>query len=136
MAQASQGDLSAGLYAWAHNLLPLMGDKNKCHSPESMDLILQFVENILSNPEARAILVNNAVREGERLIPLASFEILLRLTFPDPSGRVKATERFEAIYPLLKEVALAPTGSNTMKQIFTISLNLAGQGISNKRNLE
>jgi hypothetical protein len=128
MAQASQNDLSAGLYAWAHNLLPLMGDKKKklC-STESMDLILQFVENILSNPKARAILVKGAVREGEPLIPLASFEILLRLTFPDPSARTKATERFEAIYPLLKEVALAP-GTNTMEQIFTSSLNLAGEG--------
>ncbi|XP_019087533.1 PREDICTED: uncharacterized protein LOC109127369, partial [Camelina sativa] len=43
MAQASQGDLSAGLYSWSRNLLPLVG-KNKCYSPQAMDLILQFVE--------------------------------------------------------------------------------------------
>ncbi|KAG7570883.1 hypothetical protein ISN45_Aa04g034190 [Arabidopsis thaliana x Arabidopsis arenosa] len=105
MAQASQGDLSAGLYSWAHNLLPLV--------------------------EARTILVNRAVRDGERLIPPSSFEILIRLTFPPSSARVKATKRFEKVYPLLKEVALAPetaTQGNAVEQIFTFSLKLAGEG--------
>ncbi|EOA18469.1 hypothetical protein CARUB_v10007015mg [Capsella rubella] len=103
----------------------------QCYSPQAMDLILQFVEMILSNPEARTILVNEAVREGERLIPPSSFMILLQHTFPASSSRVEATKRFEAIYPLLKEVALAPEsarGSNTMKQILTFSLRLAGEG--------
>ncbi|KAG7589687.1 Transmembrane protein 214 [Arabidopsis suecica] len=131
MAQASQGDLSVGLYSWAHNLLPVVGNKN-CN-PQSRDLILQLVEKILTNPKARTILVNGAVRKGERLIPPHSFEILLRLTFPASSARVKATERFEAIYPLLKEVALAGApGSKAMKQvtqqIFTFALKLAGEG--------
>ncbi|KAJ4869510.1 hypothetical protein Rs2_48932 [Raphanus sativus] len=80
MAQASQGDLSAGLLSWAHNLLPVVSSKS-CN-PQSRDLILQLVERILSNPKARAILVSGPVRKGERLIPPPSFEILMRLTFP------------------------------------------------------
>lgn len=131
MAQASQGDLSVGLYSWAHNLLPVVSSKS-CN-PQSRDLILQLVERILSNPKSRTILVNGAVRKGERLIPPPSFEILVRLTFPTSSTRVKATERFEAIYPLLKEVALAGApGSKAMKQvtqqIFTFALKAAGEG--------
>ncbi|CAE5969962.1 unnamed protein product [Arabidopsis arenosa] len=90
----------------------------------SVDLILQLVEKILSNPESRTILVNGAVRDGIQLIPPTSFEILVRFTFPASSARVKTTERFEAIYPLLKEVALAP-GS---REIFGFSLKLAGEG--------
>uniref|UniRef100_A0A1J3J9U4 Transmembrane protein 214-A n=1 Tax=Noccaea caerulescens TaxID=107243 RepID=A0A1J3J9U4_NOCCA len=125
MAQASQGDLSVGLYAWAHNLLPVLGNKN-CN-PQSRDLILQLVEKISSNPKARTILVNGAVRKGERLIPPPSFEILVRLTFPASSARVEATKRFEAVYPLLKEVALAQR-KNTAGQIFNFSLELAGEG--------
>ncbi|CAN8239257.1 unnamed protein product [Cochlearia groenlandica] len=131
MAQASQGDISVGLLSWAHNLLPIVGNKN-CN-PQSRDLVLQLVEKILSNPKARTILVNGAVRKGERLVPPPSLEILVRLTFPASSARVKATERFEAIYPLLKEVALSGApGSKAMKQvtqqIFTFALKLAGEG--------
>ena len=88
-----------------------------------------FFISILSNPEASTILVNGTLSEGKRLIPPHVFEGLLRLTFPASSARVKDTERFEAIYPLLKEVALAGApGSETMKQIFTSTLNLAGEG--------
>ncbi|KAL1209804.1 hypothetical protein V5N11_026387 [Cardamine amara subsp. amara] len=128
MAQASQGDLAVGLYSWAHNLLPLVGS-----NPQTRDLILQLVEKILSNPNAPTILVNKAISNGKPLIPPPSFEILLRLTFPAPSARVKATERFEAIYPVLKEVALAGRpGSRVMKevtqQIFTSTLKLPQQG--------
>ncbi|KAF8093462.1 hypothetical protein N665_0383s0090 [Sinapis alba] len=131
IAQASQGDLSVGLYSCAHTLLPLVGNK-KCNS-QSRDYILQLVENILSNPEASTILVNGTVIEGKRLIPPHVFEDLLRLTFPPSSARVKDTERFESIYPLLKEVALAGApGSETMKQvtqqILTSTLKLAGEG--------
>uniref|UniRef100_A0A1J3IM71 DUF3730 domain-containing protein n=2 Tax=Noccaea caerulescens TaxID=107243 RepID=A0A1J3IM71_NOCCA len=129
-AQASQVDLYAGLYSWAHYLLPIAGDKSGCRR-KSMDLILQLVENILSKPKALTTLVSGAVRKGQRLIPVSSFEILMRLTFPAPSTRTKATKRFEAIYPLLKQVALlAPensTGSKRMKEIFTFSLELAEQ---------
>ncbi|KAE8711682.1 putative ubiquitin-conjugating enzyme E2 26-like isoform X1 [Hibiscus syriacus] len=130
IVQASRGDLAVGLYMWAHHLLPIVGGKN-CN-PQSRDLILQLVEWILSVSKARTILVNAAVRKGERLVPPSSFEILLRVTFPASSARVKATERFEAIYPTIKEVALAGShGSKAMKQvslqIFLFSIKAAGE---------
>lgn len=114
--QASQGDLAVGLHAWARNLLPLVSGKSS--NPQSRDLVLQLVERILSTPKARTILVNGAVRKGERLVPPSAFEILIRVTFPASSARVRATERFEVIYPTLKEVALAGSpGSKAMKQV-------------------
>ncbi|KAF2316811.1 hypothetical protein GH714_042152 [Hevea brasiliensis] len=95
IAQVSQGDLAVGLYSWAHNLLPIN----------------------FASPKACTILVSGAVRKGERLVPPFAYEILLRVTFPASSARVKATERFEAVYPILREVALAgSTGSKAMKQ--------------------
>lgn len=124
IAQASQGELAVGLYSWAHNLLPIVGGKN-CN-PQSRDIILQLVERILSSPKACTILVNGAVRKGERLVPPSALETLLRLTFPTSSARVKATERFEAIYPTLKEVALAGVpGSKAMKQVSLQILSFA-----------
>ncbi|CAN6935059.1 uncharacterized protein LOC106376822 [Brassica napus] len=133
MAQASRGDLSAGLYSWMCNLLPLVSNNKSC-CPQSLDLVLQFAEYILSRPEALTILVNGGgVMEGQRLVPLPSLDILLRLTFPAPSARVETTERFEAIYPLLKDVALAPEaeragrGRYAMKRILTFALTLAGE---------
>ncbi|KAK2970202.1 hypothetical protein RJ640_029730 [Escallonia rubra] len=123
IVQASQGDLAVGLYAWAHHLLPIIGGKS---NPQSRDLALQLVERILSAPKARTILVNGAVRKGERLIPPLALDLLLRVTFPASSARVKATERFEAIYPTLKEVALAGSpGSKAMKQVSQQVLNFA-----------
>ncbi|EXB90880.1 hypothetical protein L484_011973 [Morus notabilis] len=114
--QACQGDLAVGLYAWARNLLPLVSGKS--NNPQSRDLVLQLVERILSTPKALTILVNGAVRRGERLVPPSAFEILMRVTFSASSARVKATERFEVIYPTLKEVALAGSpGSKAMKQV-------------------
>ncbi|KAK7368540.1 hypothetical protein VNO80_10567 [Phaseolus coccineus] len=130
IAQASVGDLSVGLYAWARNLLPIVIGKSG--NPQSRDLVLQMVEKILSTPKARPVLVNSAVRKGERLIPPSAFEILLRVTFPPSSTRVKATERFEAVYATLKEVALGgSTGSKAMKQvslqIFNFAFKAAGE---------
>ncbi|KAL9666715.1 hypothetical protein QQ045_001052 [Rhodiola kirilowii] len=132
IAQACQGDLTVGLYAWAHNLLPIVGGKSTCN-PQSRDLILQLVERIVGAPKARTILINGAVRKGERLIPPASFDVLMRVTFPQASTRLKATERFEAVYPILKEVALAGVpGSKAMKQvsqqIFSYSIKALGEG--------
>ncbi|XP_052205538.1 uncharacterized protein LOC127810230 [Diospyros lotus] len=132
MAQASQGDPTVGLYSWAHHLLPLLGGKSNCN-PQSRDLILQLVERILSGPKARTILVNGAAKKGERLLPPLAFDLVMRLTFPASSARVKATERFEAIYPTLKEVALAgPAGSKAMKQvsqqILANAVKAAGEG--------
>ncbi|GMJ04453.1 hypothetical protein like AT1G23170 [Hibiscus trionum] len=116
IVQASKGELPVGLYIWAHHLLPILAGKN-CN-PQSRDLILQLVEWILSGSKARSVLVNAAARKGERLVPPSSFEILMRATFPAASSRVKATERFEAIYPTVKEVALTGVhGSKAMKQM-------------------
>lgn len=44
---------------------------------------------ILSAPKARSILVNGAVRKGERLMPPSALKILMRVTFPASSARVK-----------------------------------------------
>ncbi|KAL8157585.1 uncharacterized protein LOC141674535 [Apium graveolens] len=133
VAQACQGDLAVGLYLWSHLVLPIVGGKQGSN-PQTRDLVLQLVERILSAPKARSILVNGAVRKGERLMPPSALDLLLRVTFPTSSSRVKATERFEAIYPILKEVALAGVpGSKAMKQvsqqIMTISAKAAGEGI-------
>ncbi|KAF3432157.1 hypothetical protein FNV43_RR26896 [Rhamnella rubrinervis] len=137
IAQASQGDLAVGLYAWARILLPSVTGKGS--NPQSRDLVLQLVERILSAPKARTILVNGAVRKGERLVPPPAFESLLRVTFPASSARVKATERFEVIYPTLKEVALAGSpGSKAMKQtsqqILSFAIKAAGERIPELAN--
>ncbi|XP_023640183.1 transmembrane protein 214-B [Capsella rubella] len=131
IAQASEGYLSAGLYSWARNLLPVVGNTN-C-KPQSRDLILQLIEKVLSDPEAWSMRRYQIIGVGERMIPPPSFEILLRLTFPTSSARVKATERFEAIYPLLKELALAGSPrrkamKQVIEQIFILTLKLAGEG--------
>ena len=130
IAQAAVGDLSVGLYAWSRNLLPIVVSKSG--NPQSRDLVLQLVEKFLSAPKARPILVNGAVRKGERLIPPPAFETLIRVTFPSSSTRVKATERFETIYPILREVALGGSpGSKAMKQvsqqIFSFAIRAAGE---------
>ncbi|XP_073298909.1 uncharacterized protein [Primulina huaijiensis] len=133
IVQACQGDLAVGLYLWAHHILPILGGKSGSN-PQCRDLVLQLVERILAAPKARVVLLNNAVRKGERLIAPESLDLLLRLTFPASPARVKATERFEAIYPILKEVALTGSpGSKAMKQtslqIQTFSVKAAGEGI-------
>ena len=43
----------------------------------------------MSSPKARTILFNGAVKKGERLVPPSALELLMRLTFPVPSARVK-----------------------------------------------
>ncbi|KAL1806948.1 hypothetical protein ACET3Z_030016 [Daucus carota] len=133
VAQACQGDLAVALYAWAHLILPTIGGKSGSN-PQNRDLVLQLVERILSAPKARTILVNGAVRKGERLMPPSALDLLLRATFPPSSARVKATERFESVYPVLKEVALAGVpGSKAMKQVtqqtLTFAVKAAGEGI-------
>ncbi|KAH0918155.1 hypothetical protein HID58_025815 [Brassica napus] len=117
------------------NVLPTLRENPKYQGQDKLPVVVWMMAQILilSNPKARTILVNGAVRKGERLIPPPSFEILMRLAFPASSARVKATERFEAIYPLLKEVSLAGVpGSKAMKQvtqqIFTFALKAAGEG--------
>ncbi|KAF7831097.1 Transmembrane protein 214-A [Senna tora] len=125
IAQASQGDLVMGLYLWVSLLLPMLSSKSGCN-PQSRDLILQSVERILSSPKARTILLNGAVRKGERVVPPSALDTLWKITFPLPSARVKATERFEAVYPTLKDVALAGSpGSKAMKQLAQQISNIA-----------
>ncbi|CAF2064230.1 unnamed protein product [Brassica oleracea] len=137
MAQAFHGDLSTGLYSWMCNLLPLVSNNKSC-CPQSLDLILQFASHIvidllsLSLCYALTILVNGGgVMEGQRLVPLPSLDILLRLTLPAPSARDETTKRFEAIYPSSKEVALAPERAEgekfAMHNLFTFALTLTGE---------
>lgn len=137
IAQASQGDLVVGLYVWVQVFLPMVNGKSV--NPQSRDLILQLVERILSMPKARQILLNGAVRKGERLVTPAALDILMRLTFTSSSSRIKATERFEAVYPTLKEVALAgASGSKAMKQvaqqILGVAFQAAGEGVPELSN--
>ncbi|KAL6577574.1 hypothetical protein OROMI_009902 [Orobanche minor] len=131
IVQACHGDLAVGLYLWAHHILPILGGRLGSN-PHTRDLVLQLVERIVAAPKARSILVSNAVRKGERLVPPAALDLLLHVTFPAPP-RVKATERFEVVYPLLKEIALAGSpGSKAMKQVSlqiqTLTAKAAGEG--------
>ncbi|KAI5648063.1 hypothetical protein M9H77_34068 [Catharanthus roseus] len=131
--QACQGDLVVGLFMWVHYLLPMLNSKSNSN-PQFRDMVLQVVERILSLPKARTILVNGAVRKGERVVPPHALEHLMKITFPATSTRVKATERFEAIYPAVKEVALAVSpGSKAMKQltqqIMPFAIKAAGEGV-------
>ncbi|ESW13895.1 hypothetical protein PHAVU_008G235400 [Phaseolus vulgaris] len=131
ITQASQGDLVMGLYLWVSLLLPMLSAKSGCN-PQSRDLILQLVERIITFPKARSILLNGAVRKGERVVPPWALDSLLRVTFPLPSARVKATESFEAVYPTIKEVALSGSpGSKALKhlaqQILILAIKAAGE---------
>ncbi|XP_020570642.1 uncharacterized protein LOC110017848 [Phalaenopsis equestris] len=115
ISQASQGDLVVGMHAWAHYLLPLISGKSG--NPQTRGLALQLIESILERPKARPILINGAVRKGERIVPPFALDLVMRATFPIPSARVKATDRLEALYPTLKELALAGSpGSKATKQ--------------------
>ncbi|CAA3024555.1 Hypothetical predicted protein [Olea europaea subsp. europaea] len=130
--QVCQSDLVDGMFMWAHFLFPKL--KSNFISDSSTDLILQVVEWIISFPRARAILVNGSVRKGERLVPVSVLELLIRVAFPDLSARSKATERFQAVYPTLKEVAIAVTpGSEEVKhitqKIMMFTIKAAGEGI-------
>ncbi|CAN6445750.1 unnamed protein product [Victoria cruziana] len=116
IAQACQGDLAVGMALWVQMLLPLAVGKSS--NPHSRDLALQLLERILSSPKAKPVLLNGAVRKGERLVPPTALDLLMQATFPTPSARIKATERFESVYPFLKELALAGSpGSKAMKQV-------------------
>ncbi|KAG2310643.1 hypothetical protein Bca52824_022200 [Brassica carinata] len=86
------------------------------------DIYIKYLifSRMLSRPMTQTILVDGALREGEPLIPLPSFEILVLLTFPSPSTRVKSTKRVEAIYPLLKDVALSPDMSFCVDCLFEV----------------
>ncbi|KAL8137599.1 hypothetical protein V2J09_003600, partial [Rumex salicifolius] len=127
VSQVSEGDLCVGLYFWLRVLLPMLSEKS---SPYTRDLVLQLAERIFSSPKAPKLLLNGTVRKGERLVPPSALEVLMRLTFPSPENRVKATERFEAIYPTLKTIALAGFQSKkamkqVSKQLFSVAIHAA-----------
>ncbi|CAM6089854.1 unnamed protein product [Calypogeia fissa] len=130
--QAAQGDLVAGMALWVQNLLPLA--VGKVSNPASRDIALQFIENVLltNARKARTVLLNGATRKGERLVPPTALETIMKATFPSESAKTKATERFQAVYPLLKELALA--GSLRSKatkpvaqQLLPLSLTIAAE---------
>lgn len=132
IAQACQGDVAVGFYMWIRVLFPMLSGKSV--NPQSRDLILQLLERILSMPKAQQILLNGAVRKGERLVPPAALVTLMRITFPPASARIKATDRFEAVYPTLKKVALAGSpGSKALKQVsqktFCLAVEAASEGV-------
>ncbi|KAG5524417.1 hypothetical protein RHGRI_031163 [Rhododendron griersonianum] len=77
------------VYIWVHYLLPMLSSKSSCN-PQSRDLILL----ILSSPKARPILLNFAVRKGERIVSPSALEHIMRATFPAPSARVKAYDLY------------------------------------------
>lgn len=130
ISQACQGDLVIGLFTWVRYLLPLVYGKSN-PNPQSRDLLLQLVERILSAPKARPILLNGAVRKGERLVTPSALEVLWEATFPVSSSRIKATERFEVIYPTLKEIALAGSlGSKAMKPVAQQLLSASARAAS------
>lgn len=55
-----------------------------------LSLLLSSLEiRILASPKARPILLNSAVRKGERVVPPSALELLMRFTFPAPSARLK-----------------------------------------------
>ncbi|KAG6532402.1 hypothetical protein ZIOFF_006242 [Zingiber officinale] len=116
------------MYIWSHFLFPLVCGKSNVN-PQPRDLVLQLVERILSGPKARTILLNGAVRKGERIVPPAVLDLLMRATFPASTARVKATERFETFYPTLKELALTGSGTKTTKQASQQLLPFAIQAI-------
>ncbi|XP_031499489.1 uncharacterized protein LOC116263835 [Nymphaea colorata] len=134
IAQASQGDLALGMSLLVQILMPMASSKSS--NPQSRDLILQLLERILSSPKARPVLLNGAVRKGERLVPPSAFDLLIHATFPIPSARIKASERFQAVYPFLKELALAGSpGSRAVKQVAQQLLPITFSAIS-KNNPE
>ncbi|CAK9878875.1 unnamed protein product [Sphagnum jensenii] len=105
--QVAQGDLVSGMYLWVQNLLPFA--VGKFSTPFSRDIVLQFVESVLfaNLKKARPVLLNGHLRKGERLVPPLSLDLVMRVSFPADSTVTKATERFQSIYPVVRELALA-----------------------------
>ncbi|XP_059642842.1 uncharacterized protein LOC132284730 [Cornus florida] len=115
VAQAFEGNLIVGLFMWVRLLLPMLSYSNR----QNRCLILKLMERILSVPKARSVLLNGVVWNGERVVPPWALELLMRIAFPVYlKDKVKATQRFEAVYRTLKKIALACSpGSKEMKQI-------------------
>ncbi|KAH9312654.1 hypothetical protein KI387_027689 [Taxus chinensis] len=107
ITQACQSDLVVGMSLWVQNLLPLAVGKTS--TPLYRDITLQWIESCMleNTKKARPILLNNPIRKGERVVPPAALNNLMQVAFPIDSARTKATERFVAIYPFVKELTLA-----------------------------
>lgn len=120
--QAAQGDLVVGMHMWVQNLLPLAVGKSS--TPALRDTALQFIESVLfaNLKKARPILLNGVSRKGERLVPAASLDSVMRAAFPAESARTKAADRFQAVYPLIRELALA--GSHNSKSTRPVAQQL------------
>ncbi|KAL3534016.1 hypothetical protein ACH5RR_007537 [Cinchona calisaya] len=117
--QASQAELTVGLYIWAQELLPIMGFESN-PSPQMVDMILHVVESILSAPNAEQVLIDGAVSKGVLLIPASTLNLLLHLTFP--STPVKGTDRLKAIFVTLQWIAVAVVQRNNQKMPFAIEV--------------
>ncbi|KAE8795305.1 hypothetical protein D1007_29801 [Hordeum vulgare] len=86
--------------------------------------------------KARAMLLNGRVRKGERLVPAETLDLFMRCTFPVPNARVKATKRFEAAYPIIKELALVGTpGYKAVKQASQQLLPLAVKAMQEREGV-
>jgi hypothetical protein len=120
--QSAQRDLVVGMHMWVQNLLPLAVGKSS--TPALRDTALQFVESVIfvNLKKARPILLNGVSRKGERLVPAASLDSVMRASFPAESARTKAADRFQAVYPLIKELALA--GSQNSKSARPVAQQL------------
>ncbi|CAM6084002.1 unnamed protein product [Calypogeia fissa] len=110
-AQAAQADLAVGMALWVQNLLPLAIGEGS--NPTSEDIALQLIENVLlvDAAKARKLLVDSARNSRKRLVPPAALDTLMRATFLSKSSGTQ--ERFQPVYPFLKELALA--GSSQSK---------------------
>lgn len=66
------------------------------------NLVLHFVCRILAGPKARAILLNGAVRKGERLVPPTALDLLMQMTFPVPTALVKVCLFLYEMLPIIQ----------------------------------
>eukprot|EP00850_Spirogloea_muscicola_P002674 SM000010S04312 [mRNA] locus=s10:918577:922143:+ [translate_table: standard] len=121
-SQAALGDLVIGMMLWIQNVAPLAC--GNATSPLSRDLALQLLESVIleNTMKARAVLVKGASRKGERVVPPAALNIVMRASFPSPSAKTKASDRFQSVYPLVREIALA--GGMTSRATKPVALQL------------
>ncbi|GJP39274.1 hypothetical protein CLOM_g23663 [Closterium sp. NIES-68] len=109
--QVAMVDLVSGMSLLVTNLMPFTSGKQG--SPVGRDVTLTYFQTVLlrgNERKAKAILLNGAFRKGERLVPFATLDQFLRLAFPLNSARTKATDRFTALYPTIKDITLAGSG--------------------------
>ncbi|XP_024542580.1 uncharacterized protein LOC112350486 [Selaginella moellendorffii] len=119
--QVAREDLLAGLYLWSHNLLPLAVGSSS--TPVTRDIALQFFEGFVMKDLAknRPSLLTGATRK-ERLISPHALIACLHMAYPPESSRTKATQRYLAIYPTVKEISLG--GSTRTRALKTVAQQL------------